>query len=153
MEAPFLQVFVEGIKRYFSTTTPDDPVEVGVPYLSLAQDRWHHDITGIITVTGVHQGSVCFSAPRILLRHLLLLQGEAENDTSMCSDLVGEVANTIAGNARRSFGRQFCISTPQVVEGEPPCTPLVTQVARAFVIPLEWHRYRASLVISCQTVA
>lgn len=150
MEAPFLQVFVDGTKRYFSTTTPNNPVEVGVPYLTLSQDRWHHDITGIITVTGVHHGSVCFSAPRILLRHLLLLQGEAENDSAMCSDLVGEVANTIAGNARRSFGRQFCISSPQVIEGEPPRPPTLDALTRSFVIPIEWHRYRASLVISSQ---
>lgn len=153
MDAPFLQVFVDGIKRYFSTTTPDDPVAVGVPYLSLTQDRWHHDITGIITVTGIHQGRVYFSAPRVLLRHMLLLLGEREGDALLCSDLVGEVANTIAGNARRRFGRQFCISPPHVVEGSPPHLSTSDQLARAFVIPLEWHRYRASLVIACEVSA
>lgn len=148
MQAPFLQVFVEGVKRYFSMTTPDTPVDVGVPYLSMEADRWHHDITGVIRVTGFHEGNVYFSAPRILLRHLLLLQGEAQNDAAMCSDLVGEVANTIAGNARSSFGREYCISAPQVIEGELPPSSPVTASLRSFVIPLEWHHYHASLVIS-----
>lgn len=150
MDEHFLQVFVDGVKRYFSVTTPHDPVEVGVPYLTRSRDHWHHDVTGIISVTGLHKGSVCFSAPRILLRRLLMVQGEADYDAGLCADLVGEVANTIAGNARRSFGREFSISTPQVVEGAPSTTLKADQAGRAYVIPLAWNRYRASLVISGQ---
>ena len=34
-------------------------------------------------------------------------------------DLVGEVANTIAGNARSEFGEEFEISVPIVLRGAP----------------------------------
>ena len=40
-------------------------------------------------------------------------------DTSVDNilDLVGEVANTISGNARKVFGREFLISVPVMIEG------------------------------------
>lgn len=150
MDEHFLQVFIDGVKRYFASTSPDQPVEVGVPYLIPAQRRWQHDITGIIQISGQQPGLVCFSAPRILLRRLLMAQGEFSAEPELCADLVGEVANTIAGNARISFGREFNISTPQVLEGyDLPQEPGQPE-QRAYLIPLDWNNYRASLMISRQ---
>jgi chemotaxis protein CheX len=62
-------------------------------------------------------------------------------------DLVGEVANTISGNARRDFGRDFVISVPNVVAGEKVEIPM-TQGMRPFVIPINWRSHSAKLVVA-----
>jgi chemotaxis protein CheX len=61
-------------------------------------------------------------------------------------DLVGEVANTISGNARRDFGRDFVISVPSVMANEggrfrPPGH------GRPFVIPINWRSHSAKLIV------
>ena len=76
-----------------------------------------YDFTGVIGISGERQGCVYFTAHRDLLRQLLLHVGEADvSDNNLC-DLVGEIANTISGNARRHFGPNFMISVPVVVAG------------------------------------
>ncbi len=62
-------------------------------------------------------------------------------------DLVGEVANTISGNARRDFGRDFIISVPSVLAGERPDIPLKAGT-RSFVIPINWRSHSAKLIVS-----
>jgi chemotaxis protein CheX len=72
-----------------------------------------------------------------------------ENDFSHenMRDLVGEVANTISGNARRDFGNEFVISVPSVLAGERSEAPRVPG-ARAFVIPINWRSHSAKLVVA-----
>jgi chemotaxis protein CheX len=72
-----------------------------------------------------------------------------ENDFSheTMRDLVGEVANTISGNARRDFGRDFVISVPAVLAGEKPEIPVVAG-SRSFVIPINWRSHSAKLIVS-----
>jgi chemotaxis protein CheX len=64
-------------------------------------------------------------------------------------DLVGEIANTLSGNARRDFGHQFAISVPSVITGraEPVEYPAN---ARPIVIPIDWRNYHARLIICLQ---
>jgi chemotaxis protein CheX len=64
----------------------------------------------------------------------------------MC-DLVGEVANTISGNARRDFGRDFVISVPNVVHGEHADVSAVPG-RRSVVIPIHWRSHSAKLVVA-----
>lgn len=140
-----LQVFVEGVLNYFRHTA-DKGVKVGSPYLAAALTPVMHDFTGIIGVTGPYRGSVYFSAPRLLLTHLLLALGEVDTSAENILDLVGEVANTISGNARKAFGAEFLISVPVMVEGtlEKMYTPKHT---RCFVIPVFWKAYAATVVV------
>ena len=46
------------------------------------------------------------SMPPQLLRELLLLQGETDLSESNLLDAVGEIANTLGGNARKIAGRR-----------------------------------------------
>jgi chemotaxis protein CheX len=62
-------------------------------------------------------------------------------------DLVGEVANTISGNARKDFGRDFVISVPSVLAGERPDIP-TTAGMRSFVIPINWRSHSAKLIVA-----
>ncbi len=148
MDETSLQVFIDGATHFFATAT-DEPAEVGTPYLVSNRASLAKGYTGIIGVSGKRKGSVYFTAPPVLLKVLLLSMGESDTSKDNMCDMVGEVANTISGNARRDFGSDFMISVPIVVVGklEKICVP---QELRSFVIPINWRGYDASLVISLE---
>ena len=79
-----------------------------------------HEYTGVINISGKREGVVYFTAPKAMLTVLLMKMQENDFSHETMRDLVGEVANTISGNARRDFGRDFVISVPSVVSGEKP---------------------------------
>ena len=110
-----IQIFIDGVVRYFHHTQ-DKTVKVGTPYLANNTVPQAMDYTGIIGISGPQKGCVYFTAPRILLKHLLLSLGETNTEEENVADLVGEVANTISGNARSEFGQDFMISVPVVVQ-------------------------------------
>lgn len=136
-----LNVFVEAIAHYFHQISAED-AQVRPSYLSDAGDARAGDYTGLIRISGQYQGKVYFSAPSAMLRHLLLSQGETQHSEENLLDLVGEVANTLSGNARRYFGERFAISVPQTLRGAPRAT-----TGRPFAIPLNWKKYNALLVV------
>jgi len=140
-----LQVFIDGVVRYFHHTNDRD-VKVGTPYLAENNNPAAYDVTGIIGISGPYRGCVYFTAPRILLKHLLLSIGELDTSNEHIFDLVGEVANTISGNARSSFGHEFMISVPVMIEGAPNQIHLPEQL-RSYVIPVYWKAYHAAVVI------
>ncbi len=140
-----LQVFIDGALNYFQHTSHQE-VKIGTPYLIANSNPAAFDYTGIIGVSGPYRGTVYFTAPKALLTHLLLSIGEQETSIEYVLDLVGEVANTIAGNARSTFGHEFMISVPVVVEGSPSQIHLPSDL-RSYVIPVYWKAYSAAVVI------
>jgi chemotaxis protein CheX len=60
--------------------------------------------------------------------------------------MVGEVANTIAGNVRRDLGKDFAISVPTVVSGAGSAVVLPPDT-RPVVIPINWRSHVAKLVV------
>lgn len=145
MSEETLQVFIDGVVRFFEHTN-DKNVKVGTPYLVENQKPAAYDVTGIIGVSGPYRGCVYFTAPRILLKHLLLSIGETDTSNEYLFDLVGEVANTISGNARSTFGHDFMISVPAMIEGAPNQIHLPHNL-RSYVIPVYWKAYHAAVVI------
>jgi chemotaxis protein CheX len=141
-----IQVLIDGTVHYFRSTV-GQTTEVGAPYLVEERKPVVSDFTGVITISGVYQGSVYFTAPRAMLRHILMVNGEERADSDFMADVVGEVANTISGNARRYFGNEFEISVPRVFQS-PPAADELQLAERSFVIPITWRQYRASLVVS-----
>ena len=106
-----------------------------------------YDFTGVIGISGERQGCVYFTAHRDLLRQLLLHVGEADvSDNNLC-DLVGEIANTISGNARRHFGPNFMISVPVVVAGNARAIQVPKDI-KAYILPLKWHKLEAAMIAS-----
>ena len=140
-----IQVFIDGVLHYFNQTSKSSAV-VGTPYLLTNSNKLTFDYTGIIGISGAYKGCVYFTAPAALLRHLLLSLGETDTSTESLVDLVGEVANTISGNARKKFGSEFMISVPVVMEGSIDTIHLPRQ-ARSYVIPITWHQYNAAIVV------
>lgn len=145
MSEETLQVFIDGAINYFQHTS-DREVKVGSPYLIENTSPIAFDFTGIIGVSGPYKGTVYFTAPKALLTHLLLSIGEDDISIEHIMDVVGEVANTISGNARSKFGQEFMISVPVVIEGKPGHIHLPKN-HRSYVIPVYWKAYSAAVVI------
>ena len=145
MSESTLQIFIDGVTNYFQHTSDKD-VKVGSPYLIENTSPASFDYTGIIGVSGPYRGTVYFTAPKALLTHLLLALGEKDTSIEHIMDLVGEVANTISGNARSQFGHEFLISVPVVLEGAPDGIHLPRDL-RSYVIPVYWKAYSAAVVI------
>jgi chemotaxis protein CheX len=103
-----LKTFVEGTTNYFEVAA-QQPASIGSPYLADTPPAVH-DYTGIISISGKREGVVYFTAPKAMLTVLLMKMQENDFSHETMRDLVGEVANTISGNARRDFGRDFVIS-------------------------------------------
>ncbi|MFT7561533.1 MAG: chemotaxis protein CheX [Flavobacteriales bacterium] len=145
MSESTIQVFIDGVVNYFKHTTDKD-VKVGAPYLVENTAPLAFDYTGLIGISGPIRGTVYFTAPKILLTHLLLSLGENDTSNTNILDVVGEVANTISGNARTEFGHEFMISVPVMIEGIPGSIHL-PQELRSYVIPIYWKAYSAAVVV------
>jgi chemotaxis protein CheX len=105
-----------------------------------------NDFNGLIEISGDYQGSICFSAPRALLSHVLLKMGESVFTDERHGDIVGEIANTLSGRARRHFGEGLGISPPRLLDY--PNTIFEVQAhSLPYAIPLRWHGYEANLVV------
>lgn len=85
----------------------------------------HGYITGIIGMSNGITGSCSVSFPHGLAKHIVAkFMGENETNLTddMVSDGIGEVANMVAGGAKRQFATteyRFDISTPTVIMGSP----------------------------------
>lgn len=150
MKEERIQVFIDGVNRYFNQVNKLD-IDIGTPYLLENTAPKAHDFTGIIGISGGrYKGCVYFTAPKILLRHLLLSIGEEDNSEENMLDLVGEIANTISGNARTEYGTEFMISVPLVVTGAPDEIYLPRE-SRSYIIPLVYKSYHAEIVVCLTT--
>jgi chemotaxis protein CheX len=144
-----LKVFIESVTHYFSHLTRE-PAEIRSSYLADAETP-RFDYTGLITLSGKFRGCVYFSAPRLLVRELLIQLHEPDTHEHNLLDAVGEVANTIAGNARRHFGNTLDISVPVTIRGMSEQIKCGVRT-RPFAIVLRWQRYEAVVVVDIEAV-
>lgn len=142
-------VFSAAIVEYFTVTT-GRKAEVRSAYLLDADGAalWN-DFNGCIAIGGDYRGIVRFSAPRDMLTHVLLAVGEQQFTEDRHRDLVGEIANTLSGRARKHFGDGMEIAPPQTLQGVAGGPLAVAgQGATPYAIPLLWHGYAADLVVT-----
>lgn len=143
-----MKVFIDGVTHYFFQIA-NEVADVGTPYLVDKNSILNFDFTGLISISGGYKGCVYFTAPSALLNHLLLKIGEDDTSNESLIDLVGEVANTISGNARSELGANFIISVPIVTKGSIDALNTTTK-NRSFVIPINWRNYKAAIVINIE---
>lgn len=142
-----IEVFSEAITEYFNVTS-GEPALVRSAYLLADADApvlWN-DFHGVIAISGGFIGTVCFSAPRKLLSHILMSLGDRNYNDEAHLDLVGEIANTLAGRARRHFGETLLISTPMTFLGRAGQVR-ATATSKPYAIPFDWRGYTAGLVV------
>lgn len=148
MEKRF-QVFIDSVANYFSQLHDDD-ITIDTPFLQENHVPVLSDYTGVIGITGNNKGLVYFTAPLDLLHQMLTTMKEADQSEDNLVDLVGEVANTIAGNARTEFGDEFNISVPIVFKGSPD-NMILPKDKHSFIIPISWKQHNAAIVIYLQS--
>jgi chemotaxis protein CheX len=141
-----VEVFANAVTAYFQTTTREKAL-VRSAYLLESRDPFPlFEFTGMITLLSGYRGTVCFTAPRGLLSHVLLVLGEKDfSETAHC-DLVGEIANQFAGQAQQHFSEDLGISPPSLLMGEASVIPRLAS-AHPFVIPIGWHDYESKLIV------
>jgi len=138
-------VFVDGVLNYFSATV-QQTAQCGTPHLALGERPEISDYTGVIQVSGRRTGMVAFTAPKSMLSVMLMRMQETDMGHENLCDLVGEIANTLSGNARRDFGHQFQISVPAVLTGRGSQLEYPAGT-RPIVIPIDWRNYHARLIV------
>lgn len=138
-----LKLFVDSVRRYFEVTTAQQP-QITSAFLATGELQGH-EFNGLVSFSGSYQGHVLVSMPAPLLRELLLLQGETELSDGNLLDAVGEIANTLAGNARKVLGSGLAISVPVKLQG---AAGLKARVRRhPYVITLRWNRQPALVCV------
>ncbi|HPA16642.1 MAG TPA: chemotaxis protein CheX [Verrucomicrobiae bacterium] len=140
-----IQAFVDITVNYFNQIG-GEPARVEPPYMRKEGDSPIHDFTGVIGISGSRKGAIYFTATSNLLTNVLEAHGETQISQPMLADMVGEIANTISGNARFYFGHEFMISVPVVLLGRPSDIRLPENI-RSFVIPISWHGSKAHLLV------
>jgi chemotaxis protein CheX len=145
MDDQDIQVFITGVRRYFESLRPDSGVVIEPPFIK-DQERPLLEYTGIIEISGKAHGAVCFTANGLMLKNILAFLNESPGSQEMLRDLVGEIANTLSGNAREEFGRDFLISVPVVATGNDSKFRL-PEDSRNYVIPIIWQSEKAYLLV------
>jgi len=138
-------VFVDGVLNYFGTSV-QQVAQCGTPHLALSDRPEIGDYTGVIQVSGKRTGLVAFTAPKSMLSVMLMRMQETDMSHENLCDLVGEIANTLSGNARRDFGHQFQISVPAVLTGRGGQIDYPRN-SRPIVVPIAWRNYHARLIV------
>ncbi|HSW13156.1 MAG TPA: chemotaxis protein CheX [Solimonas sp.] len=144
-----LKVFVDAVTHYFSHLTRE-PATIRAAYLADGGAAPVLQYTGRIDVSGRLRGSVHFSARRPMLFDLLREAQEPDTSEDNLLDAVGEIANTIAGNARRHFGSALDISVPVTANGAGVTNGVR---ARPFVIQLRWGGHDGLVVVDLEATA
>lgn len=140
-----LGVFLTSISSFFAQVD-NTKVAIDTPYLNNNRSAIGFDYSGVIKISGPLEGCVYVSAPSTLLRELLKVMGEPDSSLAMMKDLLGEMANTISGNARTEFGHDFIISPPKIVEGIPGLSYLPKE-RHSYITPFSWRGYQAMIGI------
>jgi chemotaxis protein CheX len=141
-----LKLFVDSVRRYFQVITKQEP-QITSAFLATG-DIEAHDFNGIVSFSGTYNGHVMVSMPAQLLRELLLLQGETDLSDGNLLDAVGEVANTLGGNARKTLGAGLQISVPLKLQG---AAGIKTRVRKhPYVITLRWNRQPALVCVDME---
>lgn len=147
-EESILKTFASSVIRYFLTTT-GTAASLQTSYLGSADEQLALEFSAVIGISGNYRGIVYYTASRANLTDVLNAIGEKEIDDNLCGELVGEIANTFAGNAKEALGSGFMISTPFLLHG-PNESVRAAHGMPCFVLPIEWNNYSSRLLISLE---
>jgi len=145
-----LKIFIDAVLHYFGQMSTHK-AEIKTSYLAERTPPCA-DYTGLITVSGRYRGCIYLTAPRLMLRQLLIEMREPDTTEANLLDAVGEIANTISGNARRHFGEALEISVPVAFKGVAEQLRAAVR-ARPFVIVVGWCGYEAAVVVDIEADA
>ena len=138
MDVRFINPFISAIRNVFSTMVRTE-VTIGKPQVRPG-DLCSADVSGVIGLSGDATGAVVLSFPKVVACKIASMFAGAELSLEHpdFTDAIGELANMVAGNAKKDFsGLNVSISLPSVIVG---AGHQVSQL-----------RNSVQLVIPCQT--
>jgi chemotaxis protein CheX len=144
MELNEIKIFIQGLVNYFQQFENSEPT-ILIPYPQFG-DYDFLDYSAIIGVSGSDKGCVYVTAKKEMVNELLTAMHITDHSEALRLDVIGELANNIAGNAGEFFGNNFRISVPMVITGKdhnihlPLTIPVIT-------IPFEWKTFKCFLVV------
>ncbi len=138
-------IFVNGTEHFFQKLTAI-PAEVGTPSCEETIVRVLDEFSAVIAISGKRRGYVSYTAPRAMIGEVMGYFGETDRSDDLLADCIGEIANTICGNAREHLGPGYTIGVPAVIRGRTEEAPFYAD-APAVVIPIKWNGYRSSLIL------
>jgi chemotaxis protein CheX len=81
-----------------------------------------------------------------MLENILDTMGEVDFCDDNIIDITGEIANTISGNVRARYGKDFMISVPAVLSGGSHTISYPANTA-TYIIPVSWKQFEPRLMI------
>ena len=119
MDVKYINPFLTSIKSVFDMML-QVPFTMGKPQIK-EDNVPRYDVSGIIGLSGSVTGCVVINlSEEIALQLASALSGEEYTEfNDDCSDAIGELANMIAGGAKKDFpGENNAISVPSIVVGK-----------------------------------
>jgi chemotaxis protein CheX len=111
---PFISATIDCFKKMIYTeVTPRSPSLKNEPYPT-------YDISGVIGLSGEAQGSISLSFPQDVAIKVIssMLSAQINDKSPELIDGIGEIANIVAGNAKRGLSKyNLSISLPNVILG------------------------------------
>lgn len=144
LSAPDLAVFVKLVTRCFTTVSGTPPV-FGDTTIELGPLKLFK-YSGFISVEGPLNGWICLSLPTAIADGLLEMLCEPCRDEIYRLDIAGEVAQTVAANARERFGEHLLIR-PALVTGNSTIEQTLVQPPMTLRLPFMWRDHNAQLLI------
>ncbi len=132
MDVRYINPFLKSVKNVFDTMI-DVPFTLGKP--SLKGDKIpSYEISGIIGISGEVTGCVVVSLSKGIALQLAsaMLDEEIGEINDDCTDAIGEIANMVAGDAKKDFPKgDTSVSVPTVVIGKhqvayPSSVPIIS---------------------------
>jgi chemotaxis protein CheX len=151
MDVTFINPFLAATRHTFSTMLSID-ITAGTP-IAQRQMKSVYDISGVIGLSGHAQGSIAISFPKkVALIIVSTLVGQSIKTVDQeVTDGIGEIANIIAGAAKKDLSRyNLSISLPNVVVGKDHVIAAQTGVP-TLIVPLESAIGGFSLEVSLKT--
>jgi chemotaxis protein CheX len=150
MNVKYVNPFIDATLKVFETFL-QTPAKTGKPYLlDRNTDKSSWDISGVIGLAGEILGVVVISFPTSLALKLVSFLEKRETkimDDSVI-DMVGEIINIIAGNAKAGLEEhKIAISLPTVVRGSRHSFPGISGAAMV-AIPFTCDKGEFSLQVS-----
>lgn len=139
---------LDSATRYFVSLTKIKP-DFGVPYNLDTKSQKHplYHYTGHIGISGSHKGGLVITCEKDLISNLVkIVLGISPATDEENIPMIGEMANTIAGNARLHFGAGFDISVPSVVVGELEEFKFLL-AEPTLVVPFTWQGSAGNLIV------
>lgn len=151
MEHAQLQVFIKSVVEYFNKVT-GTVIDIGVPFLRDDDKKILLEYTGAIGISGRVRGAIYLTADDKFLSELIdKITPGLEKTEQHLSGMVGELANTISGNAQKTLGQDYHISVPIVFTNPNTADKSTLEIqASTFVIPLRWNNHNAFLVVGLE---